>query len=127
MIKLERRGIKKSHEFRGGGHPGRAAAAIHAQAFYVFHESLDAFELRQRFRARRALGNFEVAAQLKPLHDRLEVCAFEMSAENFSDRTANHLARDIFRAAEFAFVFQLHFSRNSRKRGVIIRDARARA
>ena len=68
-------------------------------------------ELRQRFRGRSAFRNFQFAAQLKPLHDRLKIRAFQVIGENFADGAANQFARDVFRAAQFAFVFEFHLSR----------------
>src|SRR5882724_6021174 len=115
----------QAFENQFGGSSGGAGilAILYAELADVIHDALDFRKLLVAVAGLGEFGQLEFAPQFEPLNDRLEVDIGEMLAEDAADGSPNELAGDGVRALEFAFIFELHFSRDGGERGIDIRDA----
>ena len=114
------------NHLRGGGRARGVFAILYSEAADVLHQSLNLRELVVTLGSRGELGEFQLAADFKPLYDSLEIYFSKMFAEDAADGGANQLAGDGVGSLELAFVFEFELAGDGGKRGINIGDARDR-
>src|SRR5271156_6422017 len=98
------------NEFRGASDDRGIILLADFQNAQIVEQALYLLQLCQNFRTGSVCRNFQLAAQFEPLNHRLHIRTGEILGVGFSDGGTNQLARNIFRAAQLAFIFQLEFS-----------------
>src|SRR5271156_1062462 len=97
-------------EFRRAGDDRGVILLADFQHAEVIEQSLNFLKLCQNLGTGGVRRNFQLATQFEPLNHRLHIRAGKILRVSLADRCADQLTRDIFRAAQLAFIFQLEFS-----------------
>src|SRR5271163_4540128 len=111
-------------EFRGAGDDRGVVLLADFQNAQIVEQTLDFLQLCQNLGAGSVRRNFQLAAQFEPLNHGLHIRTGKILGVGFSDGRTNQLTRDIFRAAQLAFILQLEFPGHGWYGSVHIGDAR---
>src|SRR5580704_18572311 len=112
----------ENHFCRGGG-VWFVLMISDAKLANVIHEVLDFRELLIALAGGHAVGNFQFTAKFEPLNHGLKIGFAKALAEDAADGSSDQFAGDNFRAFQFAFIFEFHFSGDGRHGRVDISDA----
>src|SRR5580704_8265561 len=112
----------ENHFCRGGG-VWFVLMISDAKLANVIHEVLDFRELLIALAGGHAVGNFQFTAKFEPLNHGLEIGFAKALAEHATNGSADQFTGDNFRAFQFAFIFEFHFSGDGRHGRVDISDA----
>src|ERR1700675_1907680 len=111
------------NNLRRAGHNGGVVLGLHPESFQMLEQALNFLQLRQILGARRVHGHFQLAAHLEPLHHWLEAGVGKIICKDLANGRADQFPRDVFGAANLAFVLELEFSGHRGNGGIDVGHA----